>query len=70
MKRMMLSCGIDDESAEHADECLSIDMNAVRTRCHNCPVTCLCDRWLGDEAVATNAFCPNAWSFRKAARTG
>lgn len=70
MKRMMLSCGIDAEIAEHADQLLRIDMDAVRSRCRNCPVTHLCDRWLEGEAVASNAFCPNAWIFQRAANPG
>lgn len=67
MKRMMVSCGIDEETAENADRLLMLDMDAVRSRCRHCPVTYLCDRWLEGEAVANNAFCPNAWLFRKAA---
>jgi hypothetical protein len=45
-------------------------MEAVRRRCRHCPVTYLRDCWLDGEADATNAFCPNAWSFRQAVQFG
>lgn len=67
MKRMMVSCGIDVQTAEKADLLLQIDMDAVRTRCRHCPVTYLCDSWLDGLAVAGNGFCPNAWIFQRAA---
>jgi Family of unknown function (DUF6455) len=67
MKRMMLSCGIDENTAADADRLLHFDVEAARSRCRHCPVTHLCDRWLDGEAVASNSFCPNAWVFLKAA---
>jgi hypothetical protein len=67
LKRMMVSCGIDEMSALYADNVLKLDMTAVRLRCRNCPVTGLCDRWLDGEAVAGNSFCPNVWHFTTAA---
>lgn len=67
IRRMMMSCGIDEAVAARPDELLDIDMDAVRVRCRHCPVTYLCERWLDGEAVATNSFCPNAWYFRRAA---
>jgi hypothetical protein len=67
LKRMMLSCGIDEVTALYADNLLKLDMNAVRSRCRNCVATDLCDRWLNGEAVAGNSFCPNVWYFTAAA---
>ena len=67
MTRMMLSCGIDEETSAKADQLLNFDMDAVRTRCRHCPVTHLCDGWLDGEAVASNSFCPNARIFLRAA---
>jgi len=65
--RMMVCCGIDEVIASNADQFLKLDMNTVRSRCRNCPVTDLCDRWLNGEAVASNNFCPNVWHFTTAA---
>ena len=67
IRRMMVCCGIDGMTAIYADNVLKLDMNAVRARCKNCPVTEKCDRWLAGEAVAGNSFCPNVWHFTKAA---
>jgi hypothetical protein len=69
LKRMMLSCGIDEMTALYADNLLKLDMNAVRSRCRHCLDTDLCDRWLDGEAVAGNSFCPNVWHFTAAARS-
>ena len=69
IKRMMVCCGIDEAIASNADHFLKLDMNAVRSRCRNCPVTELCDSWLNGEAVASNNFCPNVWHFTKAANS-
>ena len=68
MYRMMLSCGIDENTAKYADQLLDIDMNGVRRRCRNCPVPETCDRWLRGEAVPSNEFCPNVWHFMGAAQ--
>jgi hypothetical protein len=70
MKRMMRSCGIDEKTVARADQLLSFDVDAARVRCRQCPVTYLCDRWLEGEAVASNSFCPNAWSFLRVADAG
>jgi hypothetical protein len=67
LKRMMLSCGIDEVTASNADQLLKLDMDAVRFRCRQCPVTDLCERWLNGEAIASNSFCPNVWYFIAAA---
>jgi len=67
IKRMMVSCGIDEEIAAKSDQLLNFDMDEVRTRCRHCPVTYLCESWLDGQAVASNSFCPNAWIFLKAA---
>lgn len=67
LKRMMLSCGIDEVTASNADQLLKLDMDAVRSRCRHCPVTDLCDQWLDGEAIASNSFCPNVWHFIAAA---
>ena len=64
--RMMESCGIDRNTAEHADQLLKVDMRAVRDRCRHCQVTGLCDHWLSEEAATSNDFCPNAGIFRAA----
>lgn len=63
MYRMMLSCGIDEDTAKYPDQLLDIDMNGVRRRCRACPVPETCDRWLRGEAVPSNGFCPNVWHF-------
>ncbi len=69
LKRMMLSCGIDEVTAQYADNLLKLDMDAVRSRCRQCVATDLCDRWLDGEAVAGNSFCKNAWYLTAAARS-
>ena len=69
LKRMMLSCGIDEVTALYADNLLNLDMNAVRSRCRHCLDTDLCDRWLDGEAVAGNSFCPNVRHFTAAAHS-
>ncbi len=70
MKRMMVRCGIDEETAAKADQFANLDMDAVRTRCRHCPVTYLCDGWLDGGAIANNSFCPNACVFLRAAGVG
>jgi hypothetical protein len=67
LQRMMVSCGIDEKSAVHAEQLLNLDMDAARSRCRNCQVTVLCDRWLDGETDVNNSFCPNAWLFTRAA---
>jgi hypothetical protein len=67
LRRMMESCGIDRNTAEHADQLLKVDMRAVRDRCRHCPATGLCDRWLNEKAATSNSFCPNAGVFHAAA---
>ncbi len=69
MQRMMVCCGIDRAIAVHADNVLKLNMNGVRARCRNCPVTEQCDRWLDGEAIAGNSFCPNVWHFNKVANS-
>jgi hypothetical protein len=66
--RMMLTCGIDEDTAKYADQRLDIDMAGVRRRCRVCPVPETCDRWLNGEAVPNNHFCPNVWHFASAVR--
>ncbi len=61
--RMMLTFGIDEETARNADALLDIDMNAVRKRCRRCPSPETCERWLNGETVPGNEFCPNAPQF-------
>ena len=70
MQRMMMCFGIDQNTATHADKLLNIDMRVVRERCRHCAVANLCEHWLGEEAVVSNNFCPNASVFRGAAATG
>ena len=67
LQRMMLCCGIDRNATVRANPVLNLDMDAVRFRCRNCPVTDLCDRWLDGESIGSNSFCPNAWHFIEAA---
>lgn len=67
MQRMMVSCGMDENTAANAGRVLKLDMLAARSRCRNCPITRLCDRWLDGEIPANNGFCPNAEAFRRAA---
>ena len=67
--RMMLTFGIDADSARNADALLDIDMSAVRRRCQRCPAPDTCERWLNGETVPGNDFCPNASVFAAAART-
>ena len=61
--RMMLTFGIDAETARDAEALLDIDMNAVRRRCRRCPSPATCERWLNGETVPGNDFCPNAPQF-------
>jgi hypothetical protein len=67
IKRMMVSCGIDEVTASNADQLLNLDMDAARSRCRYCPVTDLCEEWLDGGAIASNSFCPNVWQFTAAA---
>lgn len=67
--RMMLTFGIDAETARNADAQLDIDMNAVRRRCRRCPAPDTCERWLNGETVPGNDFCPNAPAFAAVAQT-
>ena len=64
---MMVSCGIDDETAANADQLLKPDIDVVRARCRNCADTDLCDRWLDGDAALGNSFCSNAGYFTVAA---
>jgi len=61
--RMMLTFGIDEQTARDADELLDIDMETVRRRCRRCPEPGTCRRWLNGESLPGNAFCPNAPEF-------
>lgn len=63
MLRMMLTFGIDQETARNADALLDIDMKAARRRCYRCPAPAVCERWLNGETVPGNDFCPNASQF-------
>jgi hypothetical protein len=65
--RMMLTCGIDEDTAKYAEQLLDVDMDAIRRRCQACPVPETCERWLNGAAVPSNEFCPNVWYFRRAA---
>jgi hypothetical protein len=67
--RMMLTFGIDAETARNADALLDIDMSAVRQRCRRCPAPDTCERWLSGETVPGNDFCPNAPAFAAVAQT-
>ena len=67
--RMMLTFGIDAETARNADAMPDIDMRAVRRRCHRCPAPDTCQRWLNGETVPGNDFCPNAPLFAAVAQT-
>ena len=69
VRRMMLTFGIDAETARNADALLDIDMSAVRRRCYRCPAPDTCERWLNGETVPGNDFCPNAPVFAAAAQT-
>jgi hypothetical protein len=57
--RMMLTFGIDEQTARNADALLDLDMNAVRRRCRRCLSPETCERWLNGESVPGNDFCPN-----------
>lgn len=61
--RMMLTFGIDEQTARNADALLDLDMNAVRRRCRRCPSPETCERYLNGETVPGNDFCPNAPQF-------
>ena len=61
--RMMLTFGIDEQTARNADALLDLDMNAVRSRCRRYPSPETCERWLNGESVPGNEFCPNAPQF-------
>jgi hypothetical protein len=63
MLRMMLTFGIDEDTARNADALLDIDMKAARRRCDRCPAPEVCERWLNGETVPGNDFCPNAAHF-------
>jgi len=66
--RMMLTFGIDAETARDAEALLDIDMHAVRRRCRRCPSPATCERWLNGETVPGNDFCPNAPQFATVAQ--
>jgi hypothetical protein len=61
--RMMLTFGIDEQTARNAEALLDIDMQAVRRRCRRCPSPETCERWLNGETLPGNDFCPNAPQF-------
>ncbi len=61
--RMMLTFGIDEETARNAEALFDIDMSAVRKRCRRCPSPEICERWLNGYTVPGNDFCPNAPQF-------
>ena len=67
--RMMLTFGIDAETARNADAMLDIDMPAVRRRCLRCPAPDTCERWLNGETVPGNDFCLNAPVFAAVTQT-
>lgn len=67
--RMMLTFGIDAETARNADALLDIDMSTVRRRCRRCPAPDTCERWLNGETVPGNDFCPNAPAFAAVVQT-
>jgi hypothetical protein len=67
--RMMLTFGIDADTARNADALLDIDMSAVRRRCRRCPAPDVCERWLSGETVPGNGFCPNAPQFAAVAQS-
>ncbi len=67
LRQMMESCGLDRNTAEHAEQLLKVDIRAVRDRCRHCPATDLCDHWLNEEAATSNSFCPNTGVFHAAA---
>ena len=66
--RMMLTFGLDEETARHADALLDLDMASVYRRCRQCPSPDTCARWLNGETVPGNDFCPNAPAFAAAAQ--
>ena len=45
-------------------------LKTAQRRCRRCPREDLCDRWLAGEAPGSNAFCPNAQTFRILAAPG
>ena len=65
--RMMVSCGIDGETAANANQLLNLNIGVLRDRCRNCTVTDLCDHWFDHEGVESNSFCPNVWHYAAAA---
>ena len=67
---MMLTCGLDEETARDPGKYLDIDMKAARKRCRRCPAPEACDRWLNGDALPGNDFCPNAARFKAAAQAG
>lgn len=69
MKRMMVSCGIAEETAENAGQLLKLDIDAVKARCRNCADIDLCERWLDGKPVENACFCPNIRHFSTAARS-
>lgn len=68
--RMMLTFGLDEETAQNADALLDLDldMKTVYRRCRRCPSPETCARWLNGETVPGNDFCPNAPTFAAAAQ--
>ncbi len=61
--RMMLTFGLDEDTARNADALLDIDMKAVHRRCSRCSAPQTCERWLNGDTVPGNDFCPNAPQF-------
>ena len=66
--RMMLTFGLDEETAQNADALLDLDMKTVYRRCGRCSSPDTCERWLSGETVPGNDFCPNAPQFAAAAQ--
>ena len=66
MNRMMTHVGLDPDLT---DEETLATMKAVTARCTTCNCEDYCERWLKDEVVDDNDFCPNAQTFEELKRT-
>lgn len=64
MMGMIAHVGVDSGTVTLGDPRNMAIRKEARRRCSRCPREDLCDRWLAGKVEGSNAFCPNARTFR------
>ena len=67
---MMSEMGLDPRLVSQEDPQTEIIGKEVRRRCSRCQREDLCDHWLAGYVGGSNAFCPNAVTFRRLGEAG